>query len=115
MHHTGIRAIPKSTGAGPRTSQASPRRRSVIGFLAASGVLFGLSTVATSAVERTPALGSEQRCKRYSGVPDGFSQNDRAGMVWIEGGALTPGSNHGYPEERGGTSQRVSGFWIDRT
>ena len=35
--------------------------------------------------------------------------------VFVEGGVIEPGSDQGYPEERGGTPTRVEGFWIDRT
>lgn len=60
-------------------------------------------------------LGSGERCLSYSGVPEGFAQRPSAGMVWIAGGTFIPGSQHGYPEERGGKSEQVPGFWLDRT
>jgi formylglycine-generating enzyme len=37
------------------------------------------------------------------------------GMVYVAGGAFTPGSRHGYPEERPAGPVRVGPFWIDRT
>jgi formylglycine-generating enzyme required for sulfatase activity len=70
---------------------------------------------ALSASAPRPTLGTRVLCERYSGVPAGFGRDPHAGMVWIGGGELTPGSDQGYAEERGGTAQSVSGFWIDRT
>jgi formylglycine-generating enzyme required for sulfatase activity len=36
-------------------------------------------------------------------------------MTYFPSGVFTPGSTHGYPEERPGGPARVGAFWIDRT
>jgi len=36
-------------------------------------------------------------------------------MTYFPGGVFTPGSTHGYREERPGGPARVGAFWIDRT
>src|SRR5690606_4581892 len=58
---------------------------------------------------------SRARCAAYSGLPAGFRRDELAGMVWIEGGRVVPGSEDGYAEERPRAPVDVEGFWIDRT
>lgn len=68
------------------------------GVLVASGVAF--------------AAPMSKRCAAYSGVPEG--DGDKAGMVFIPGGAFAMGSDRQEPEERVTHIVRVDGFWIDR-
>jgi formylglycine-generating enzyme required for sulfatase activity len=98
-----------------RTARRTSKRRSVLIFLSMAAVLFGTVAAATSSVEKSAGLGDGARCRTYGGVPEGFPRRPTAGMVWIEGGEFTPGSERGYPEERGGARAQVAGFWIDRT
>src|SRR6201999_1550270 len=91
------------------------RVRTAAFALACAGIVLAFAAVTRSASERAPLLGTRERCARFSGVPEGFARAPHAGMVWIAGGAFTPGSQHGYPEERGGGTMEVAGFWIDRT
>jgi sulfatase modifying factor 1 len=62
-------------------------------------------------------LGSEAACGGYSGLPRGWGADRHAGMVHIEGGSFTFGSDRGYPDERPAApgQVRVAGFWIDQT
>src|SRR5262245_8179616 len=80
-----------------------------------AAAVWALATVTTFAVDQRAALGTRARCEVYSGLPAGFPHAPLAGLVWIAGGALDLGSRYGYPEERGGGSVRVPGFWIDAT
>jgi formylglycine-generating enzyme len=60
-------------------------------------------------------LGTRTACQAYGGRPLGWLADPHAGMVWVGGGDIVPGSTKGYPEERPGGATRVAGFWIDRT
>lgn len=66
-------------------------------------------------------LGTTDACARYAGLPPGWRQDTRAGMVHVSSGSFTFGTTLGYPDERpaqrGGTAAqtRVRGFWIDQT
>jgi sulfatase modifying factor 1 len=84
------------------------------GVFAACGCLLA-ARAALSASPRETALGSRNACAEYSGVPAGFAPHSTAGMVLIPGGDLVPGSDRGYPEERGGSRVHMPSFWIDRT
>lgn len=90
------------------------RRLTSIVVVVAVAVL-AWAAVVRSAAERKPALGTLPLCQAYSGLPAGFGHDLHAGMVWVPGGVLTPGSQRGYPEERGGVAQPIAGFWLDRT
>jgi formylglycine-generating enzyme required for sulfatase activity len=85
-----------------------------VGLFAAYGCLFAAG-VAASVRPSEAALGSRRACAAYGGVPSGFGPHSTAGMVLIGGGDFVPGSDHGYPDERGGERVRVPSFWIDRT
>ncbi|APA88385.1 formylglycine-generating enzyme family protein [Paraburkholderia sprentiae WSM5005] len=63
------------------------------------------------------ALGSEQQCARYSGLPARWRDDPRAGMVHLHGGDFVFGSKLGYEDERpaGDGNTHVAGFWIDQT
>ena len=50
-------------------------------------------------------------CKAYSGIPSG---KPSSGLIWIEGGSFTMGSNHQRPEERIEHAVTLQGFWIDQ-
>jgi formylglycine-generating enzyme len=91
------------------------RRASCALLLAGSALLVGSSADIVSSRAPEAQLGDLARCRAYAGLPDGFGTVATAGMVWIAGGQLALGSTHGYPEERGGTTVQVDGFWIDRT
>jgi formylglycine-generating enzyme required for sulfatase activity len=55
-------------------------------------------------------------CLGYSGPPEDQApaSNARSGMVRIEGGSFTMGSDEHHPEERAPHEVTVQGFWIDR-
>ncbi|OAJ54739.1 sulfatase-modifying factor 1 [Paraburkholderia ginsengiterrae] len=63
------------------------------------------------------ALGSEQQCERYSGLPSHWRDDPKAGMVHLRGGEFVFGSKLGYEDERpaGDGKTHVGGFWIDQT
>ncbi|RKR36582.1 formylglycine-generating enzyme family protein [Paraburkholderia sp. BL17N1] len=63
------------------------------------------------------ALGSEQQCERYAGLPSRWRDDPKAGMVHLRGGDFVFGSKLGYEDERpaGDGKTRVAGFWIDQT
>ncbi|WP_233852747.1 formylglycine-generating enzyme family protein [Paraburkholderia sp. HD33-4] len=63
------------------------------------------------------ALGSEQQCERYSGLPARWRDDSRAGMVHLHGGDFVFGSKLGYEDERpaGDGKTHVASFWIDQT
>lgn len=62
-------------------------------------------------------LGTEALCSAGTGLPAGWGQDARAGMVQIPAGAFTFGSTRGYPDERPASAhkQAVASFWIDQT
>ena len=62
-------------------------------------------------------LGSETQCERYAGLPAGWRDDPKAGMVHLHGGTFVLGSTRGYQDERpaGDGRTRVGGFWIDQT
>lgn len=76
--------------------------------------LAGLAVPAWS-LAATPELGSPERCAGYSGLPAGWGQEAKAGMVHVSGGSFTLGTTLGYEDERPEVKARVGGFWIDRT
>jgi formylglycine-generating enzyme required for sulfatase activity len=53
-------------------------------------------------------------CERGTGLPDHWP-GATAGMVAIAGARFTPGSTHGYAEERPAGPVQVARFFIDRT
>ena len=63
------------------------------------------------------ALGSEQQCERYAGLPSRWRDDPKAGMVHLHGGDFVFGSKLGYEDERpaGDGKTRVAGFWKDQT
>lgn len=62
-------------------------------------------------------LGSIEKCKNYTGLPQGWLKQPTAGMVLIPDGYFNFGSEKAYPDELNfGKKQReVKGFWIDQT
>jgi sulfatase modifying factor 1 len=67
-------------------------------------------SAATSAL-----LGSPELCGKYSGLPDNWGSDSRAGMVHLSGGDFTLGTTFGYEEERQEIKTQVKDFWIDQT
>jgi formylglycine-generating enzyme required for sulfatase activity len=63
---------------------------------------------ASAAAAAPPA----KTCAAHSGLPAGGG--DKAGMVFIPGGAFAMGSDRQRPEERFTHVVRVDGFWIDK-
>ncbi|MEO6918129.1 MAG: formylglycine-generating enzyme family protein [Collimonas sp.] len=63
------------------------------------------------------ALGNEQQCEAYSGLPLHWRSDAQAGMVHLRGGEFILGSQAGYEDERpaGDGKTKVRGFWIDQT
>lgn len=87
-----------------------------------AGVFFLLAVIALmliTAVQSSKgnpvSLGSNELCNRYSGLPDNWPKESRAGMVYVSGGEFTLGTTLGYEEERQEIKTRVQGFWIDQT
>lgn len=62
-----------------------------------------------------PALGTAERCRAYSGLPAGWGDDPKAGMVRIEDGEFTLGTTAGYADEGPEVRTQVQTFWIDRT
>lgn len=60
-------------------------------------------------------LGSPARCASYDGLPERFGRAGEAGMVWIPGGTVVPGTMSGYADERPAGAVRLEPFWMDRT
>jgi formylglycine-generating enzyme required for sulfatase activity len=85
--------------------------RLTVGVLAVWALwAYAFGSFPRSAAVEQAALGTRARCAQYDGIPAGFPEEPAAGMVWIGGGSFTPGSQRGYPEERGGVPQRVGAF-----
>jgi formylglycine-generating enzyme required for sulfatase activity len=84
----------------------------VLGWLLLPGV-----SAALTGTPPAPALGNEQSCAAYSGLPAGWGKDAHAGMVRVAAGSFVFGSERGYADERPAqTGQvRVKSFWIDRT
>jgi sulfatase modifying factor 1 len=62
------------------------------------------------------ALGDAKSCAAYSGLPDAWQHDARAGMTHVSSGRFMLGSTLGYPDERPDKERvKVDGFWIDRT
>ncbi|QHS11273.1 formylglycine-generating enzyme family protein [Sinimarinibacterium sp. NLF-5-8] len=87
----------------------------VVSTLAAGGIALAFWQARAPQIGTGSPLGDLVRCGNYSGLPQGWGQNPRAGMVYIPGGTFEQGSARGYPEERPQRAQKVAGFWIDRT
>lgn len=76
------------------------------------------ANVATAHTAPRLPLGTAETCSRYAGLPPGWRQDTRAGMVHVRSGSFTFGTTLGYPDERpaqGAGKTRVGGFWIDQT
>jgi sulfatase modifying factor 1 len=75
--------------------------------------------VAVAALLAHAAVTRPAACERGSGLPAGWRQAGSAGMVAgmvsMKGGRFTPGSTHGYADERPGGPVQVQPFFIDRT
>ncbi|HEY0713509.1 MAG TPA: SUMF1/EgtB/PvdO family nonheme iron enzyme, partial [Polyangia bacterium] len=82
---------------------------------AATGIL--VVAWARAAVQRPPRprLGDNVSCADYRGLPPGWPGDPQASMVLVAGGSFTPGSAHGYADERPGGRAAVAPFFIDRT
>jgi len=76
-------------------------------------LLHGLLSPSEAALSEE--LGQRARCEQYSGLPAAWRKSPHAGMRHVPGGVFTPGSTHGYREERPAGPVRVAPFWIDRT
>ncbi|WP_244487353.1 formylglycine-generating enzyme family protein [Afipia sp. Root123D2] len=76
---------------------------------AAMGALITYGLVAVAVEVPKADIGS---CAAYSGLPSG--NHDTAGMMFIQAGAFTMGSERHQPEERFTHVVTVDGFWIDR-
>ena len=79
--------------------------------------IIALATVAIAApASIASAQPSPPTCAGYSGLPADHAPpgNARSGMVWIDGGSFTMGSDEHHPEERAPHEVAVQGFWIDR-
>lgn len=87
-----------------------------------AGIFFIVLTVALMLMSTVQSnegnlikLGSPEFCSSYSGLPDNWLNNSRAGMIYVPGGEFTLGSTLGYEEERQEINTQVDGFWIDQT
>jgi formylglycine-generating enzyme required for sulfatase activity len=74
--------------------------------------LAAVAAVLVMAGAKADAAPPATLCAGYSGLPQG--NGPHAGMVWIEGGTFTMGSDEERPEERAAREVTVGGFWIDR-
>lgn len=81
------------------------------------GTLLGVPSlpVALACRAEDPRLGDPETCARYGGIPPRWPEHDNAGMAFIPGGTFTPGTRHGYREERPVGPVSLAAFWIDRT
>lgn len=89
-----------------------PRRRGA-GPIGAA-LLIGLGGLA-QAGSPAPKLGTPEGCAAYGGLPEGWGQNPKAGMVRVKGGEFVLGTRLGYEDERPEVRTQVGGFWIDQT
>lgn len=87
------------------------------GALALAGGGFALYSTAAPSGPPRAALGTEAQCAAYTGLPAGWRQDPKAGMVPLRGGDFTFGSTRGYPDERPAAAApvHVQPFWIDQT
>jgi sulfatase modifying factor 1 len=100
-----------------------PSRQMRIAGCLGAALLAGLglySVGATTEAHAGPplaALGTERLCDGYSGLPQRWQQDAKAGMVHVRGGEFSFGSERGYPDERpaAGDKVKVAAFWIDQT
>jgi len=78
------------------------------------GVGLALAQLAALALTGEPAKAASPiaGCKTYSGMP--ADEGDKSGMVFIQAGTFTMGSDSERPEERYNHVVRVDGFWIDQ-
>lgn len=90
------------------------RRCAVPATLALVGLATAMAGASVAHAERAPTP-AQQACARGSGIPEGFPVQRHAGMVRIPGGTFTPGTLHGYPDERPAGEVLVRPFWMDRT
>ena len=62
-------------------------------------------------------LGSIEKCKSYSGLPEQWNSDNTAGMVTIPAGEFSIGTNDAYPEERSFLQHKIkiNAFLIDQT
>ncbi len=87
----------------------------IVGIVLVSAGLFVTTLQSqTWAVPHLP-LGSSPLCNRYSGLPDNWPSDHKAGMVYLQEGEFILGTTLGYVEERQEIKTRVKGFWIDQT
>jgi formylglycine-generating enzyme required for sulfatase activity len=84
-------------------------------FFIVLSVALTLVAVVQSSVGSPVILGSSELCSTYSGLPESWLKNSRAGMIYVSGGEFTLGTTLGYEEERQEIKTRVQGFWIDQT
>lgn len=89
------------------------KRWLISGFVLAGAV--AVLAVAIAWPRSGPELGSRSACEAYGGLPSGWGHDPLAGMVRIDGGRFTPGSDAGYPNERPLGAVDVGAFWIDRS
>lgn len=69
-------------------------------------------------VAKPLALGNLSHCQRYSGLPDHFGKDPKAGMTYIAAGDLLIGSTQGYADElplNNPKANHISAFWIDQS
>lgn len=78
----------------------------VVGLLAGGSLL----ALGQARQEPLPAL----LCEDYTGLPPARQGEARQGMIRLDGGGFTLGSDRWYPEERPARRASVDGFWIDR-
>lgn len=91
-------------------------RAFTVSAIAAVVGLAGLSAgwaVARMVLSR-PLHGPTTSCQDYSGLPEGFRRDARAGMTLIQGGRFQMGSDRHFPEERPARPAEVGRFLIDR-
>lgn len=82
----------------------------------AAVVIVGISSAAGLYLYPDRSVGSAppQLCEDYSGQPLASEGSLRHGMLRLEGGTFTLGSDRWYREERPAHAVSIDGFWIDR-
>src|SRR5689334_10777232 len=88
-------------------------RGRTLGKAARALAALALATLACPAAALAAPAGAARECARYDGLPPA-TEGEPAGMVWIQGGSFTMGSETHYREEAPVRRVTVRGFWIDR-
>lgn len=84
-------------------------------FVLLQGCLPAEPTATSESPVALALLGSPQRCAAYTGLPPGWGDDPRAGLLRVPAGRFRLGTEHGYAEELPGEEFELAAFWIDQT